>query len=98
MTDTLKVQHLKHKIKLVIGEKEYLTFMNKLASSITPFTVLEQEYAISYGTLRVWAAGLGFRDATTRRCLTMHYKRLRRIKDRQERNDKLTKFLFGNRG
>jgi hypothetical protein len=96
MTDTKKIQQMKDSIKLVIGEKEYLTFMGKLAGSIDTISSLAQEYGLTTGVIRHWIETLGYRDGRTRRCLSMHMKRMRRIKERQERNEKLTKFLFSN--
>ncbi len=96
MTDSLEVQECKRQMKIVIGEKEYPQFILRLASSIDPLASLELEYGLGSSVTRKWIKILGYRDGTTRRCLTMHYKRLRRIKERQKRNEKLTNFLFAN--
>lgn len=96
MTDSIKVQECKRRIKIIVGEAEYLDFIQRLATSIEPVAELSRKYLISEGTLLGWINTLGYRDATTRRCLNMHYKRLRRIKEREIKNEKLTKFLLGN--
>ena len=94
MTDSVKVQELKNTIKIVIGEKEYVKFLSRLAGGIEPLKNIAKAYGLDSSTVSRWANGLGYRDAKTKQALRGYYRRLERIKEREKKTKKLMEYLF----
>jgi len=95
MTDSLNVQKCKNRIKIIIGEADYSTFMQHLSGTAT-IVELERRWLVRYNTLSSWIRILGYRDGTTRTSLLRHQMRMRRIEERNKKNEILTKFLLKN--
>lgn len=96
MTDSNKVIDCKNRIKLLVGEDKYLTFMAELSGSIISFKELSRKYGICTSTLSAWTEILGYRPGKERHLLRMGYKIQQRIKAREIRTQRLIKVLFNN--
>jgi hypothetical protein len=93
MTEAKKVTALKEKIKIVVGEEKYLDFMADLSGNVVPFTQISLKYGVPADTLRRWASTLNYRTGYERQLLRMNYRIQQRTKAREEKNQKLIKFL-----
>ena len=94
MTDSLKVQKLKTGIKKAIGDENYLIFMQHLSNGIDTVDSLAERWKLSTTTIHRWREKLGYKDGKTRQQLRWHNSCLTRINDRNQKNEKLIKFLL----
>lgn len=94
MTDPAKIQELKDRIKIIIGDAEYLTFMARFSGSTESVKNLAKSYGLEPSTLTKWANVLGYRDGKTKQALRGYYRRLEKIRERDKRTKKLMNYLF----
>lgn len=84
---------LKARIKKMVGEDKYLTFMGKLTGGLTPLVDLAKEYDVNSGTLSGWLQKLDVRSGRTRQAIRSHYKIAARVKERRENMYKILQIL-----
>lgn len=94
MTDSIKVQKIKAKIKQKVGDDLYLQFLTDLRNPIITLKELSAKYNLSQKAIRNYINTLEYNDGRTRLLIRTNTRVEKRIQERQKRTMQLTKLIM----
>lgn len=94
MTDSIKVQKIKAKIKQKVGDDLYLQFLTDLRNPIITLKELSAKYKLSQKAIRNYINTLEYNDGRTRLLIRTNTRVEKRIQERQKRTMQLAKLIM----
>lgn len=94
MTDSIKIQKIKAKIKSKIGDDLYLQFLTDLRNPLISLKELSSKYNLSHKTITNYINALEYNDGRTRQLIRSNTRVEKRIQERQKRTMQLAKLIM----
>jgi hypothetical protein len=94
MTDSIKVQKTKVRIKTIVGEERYLQFLTDVRNPTLTISVISFKYNISQTAIETCINNLDYNDGRARQLIRTTLAAEKRVKERQKRTEQFTKMLL----